>query len=197
MGFEVEVKYRTDDHAGLLARLRALGAEAEAEVTQEDAYLGHPARDFGQTNEALRIRRIGESNRVTYKGPRRGGPTKTREEIELGFDAGGPAFEQLLRMFTNLGFRPVAVVRKSRTPFHLEYRGRRVEVALDVAEGLGNFAEVEALAASEDDLAAAQAAVLELSRELGLSEVEPRSYLRMHLERGARPGDPVEFASGS
>src|SRR3954466_6244760 len=112
MSFEVEVKYRTVDHARLVERLTALGAEAEAEVTQEDAYLGHPSRDFGQTNEALRIRRIGESNRVTYKGPRRGGPTKPREEIELGFDAGDPAFEQLLRMFTNLGFRPVTVVRK-------------------------------------------------------------------------------------
>src|SRR3954451_6553554 len=123
MSFEVEVKYRTADHAPLVERLLALGAEADAEVTHEDAYIGHPARDFGQTNEALRIRRIGESNRVTYKGPRRGGATKTREEIELGFDAGGPAFEQLLRMFINLGFRPVAVVRKSRTPLHLEYRG--------------------------------------------------------------------------
>src|SRR5687768_6575525 len=107
MSFEVEVKYRTDDHAGLVERLRGLGAEADAEVTQEDAYLGHPARDFARTNEAFRIRRIGASNRVTYKGPRRDGPTKTREEIEIGFDEGEPAFEQMRRLLMNLGFRPV------------------------------------------------------------------------------------------
>src|SRR5262249_28065243 len=52
MSFEVEVKYRTNDHAGLEARLLALGAAGDPAVTQEDDYLGHPARDFAVTNEA-------------------------------------------------------------------------------------------------------------------------------------------------
>ena len=50
---------------------------------------------------------------------------------------------------------------------------------------MGDFAEVEALAGG-DDLAEAQAAVLGLARELGLDRVEPRSYLRMILERDGR-----------
>ena len=41
------------------------------------------------------------------------------------------------------------------------------------------FVEVEAIAQGEDDLAPAQAAVLDLAVELDLGEVEPRSYLRM------------------
>jgi hypothetical protein len=38
------------------------------------------------------------------------------------------------------------------------------------------------LAATKSELPAAQAAVLALAQELGLTEVEPRSYLRMLLE---------------
>jgi adenylate cyclase class 2 len=131
---------------------------------------------------------VGESNRVTYKGPRRDGPTKTREEIELPLGEGAENFEQWRKLFENLGFRPVAVVRKVRRSFHLTVQGRPIEVALDEAEGIGAFAEVEAIARDDSDLPAAQAAVLELAQSLGLSEVEPRSYLRMALERSENRG---------
>jgi adenylate cyclase class 2 len=81
----------------------------------------------------------------------------------------------------------VASVRKVRRAFHLVREGRAMEVVLDRAEGLGDFAEVEALAEGEG-LASAQAAVLGLAKELGLERVEPRSYLRMILERDGRIG---------
>jgi adenylate cyclase class 2 len=189
MSFEVEVKFRATSHERLARRLIELGAQPAAEIMQEDAYLAHPVRDFGQTNEALRIRRIGEANRITYKGPRRSGPTKTREEIEIEFTHGPEAYEQLSRLFVNLGFKPVAVIRKRRQTFHLTYHDLEVEVGLDVAEGLGEFAEVEAIANTETDLAAAQSAVLELAQLLGLTEVEPRSYLRMYLEKRGNTTD--------
>ena len=194
MGYEVEVKYRLVDHDQLEHRLVERGAAREPVITQEDVYLSHPSRDFAASNEALRIRRIGNENRITYKGPRLTGPTKTREEIEISVTSGEGAFNQLLRLFENLGFRPVATVRKSRTTFHLNHDGQAVEIVLDRAAGLGNFAEIEALAATESDLPAAQTAVLALAQELGLTEVEPRSYLRMFLElehdqtRAGRPG---------
>ena len=182
MGYEVEVKYRLVDHDRLTERLAQRGAGRAPNLDQEDVYLSHPSRDFAVTNEALRIRRVGDENRVTYKGPRRSGPTKTREEIEICLSSGAEAFAQLLRLFTNLGFGPVATIRKSRTPFHLTQSGLAIEVALDRAVGLGDFAEIETLAATESELPAAQAAVLALADELGLTEVEPRSYLRMSLE---------------
>jgi adenylate cyclase class 2 len=190
MGYEVEVKYRTGAHDDLAARLAALGAADGGTIAQEDAYLSHPARDFAQTNEALRLRRVGEENRVTYKGPRRAGPTKTREEIELPLGDGAETFARWLKLFENLGFRPVAVIRKVRRTFGLSFRDRPIEVVLDEAEEIGTFAEVEAIADAEDDLPAAQAAVLGLAAALGLSEtqVEPRSYLRMALELRAAAG---------
>jgi adenylate cyclase, class 2 len=204
MGYEVEVKYRLVDHDQLERRLAERGAAREPVITQEDVYLSHPSRDFAVSNEALRIRRIGVENRITYKGPRLSGPTKTREEIEIAVTSGEGAFSQLVRLFENLGFRPVATVRKSRTPFHLNREGLAVEVVLDRAVGLGDFAEIEALAATKSELPAAQAAVLALAQELGLTEVEPRSYLRMLLEpdkaREAPPpasGSTIGHASGS
>jgi adenylate cyclase class 2 len=193
MGFEVEMKFRTGaSHAELAQRLAAMGGVAGPVQDQEDIYLSHPARDFARTGEALRVRREGSSNRLTYKGPRHAGPTKTREEIEIAFASGADELEKMQRFWQALGFKPVAVLRKRRQPFHLNCGGRAVEVVLDVAEDLGAFAEVEALASDAADLPAAQAAVLDLARVLGLSEVEPRSYLRMALERrGQVAGAPA------
>jgi adenylate cyclase, class 2 len=182
MGYEVEVKYRSVDHGLLGQRLTALGASQVGSVGQVDVYLKHPARDFATTNEAFRVRSIGEENRITYKGPRRPGPTKTREEIEIRFADGEEATRQLLDLFKLLGFVPAATIRKTRTSFLLNRAGHSLEVVLDRADGLGDFAEVETLASSEPELPAAQSAVLALAAELGLTEPEPRSYLRMALE---------------
>ncbi|HWE37443.1 MAG TPA: class IV adenylate cyclase [Isosphaeraceae bacterium] len=186
MGFEVENKFRVADHGGLRRRLAEWGAEAGPAVEQEDVYLAHPARDFAATDEALRLRRLGDENRITYKGPKRGGPAKTREEVEVPFADGPGALADMARVFEALGFRPVATIRKSRTSYHLERDGRPIEVALDLADGLGAFAEVEALAADEADLADAQRAVTTLAEALGLTDLEPRSYLRMGLEAARR-----------
>jgi adenylate cyclase class 2 len=182
MGFEVEVKYRSVDHEMLARRLAQLGALRAGSVVQVDIYLVHPARDFALSNEAFRVRSIGTENWITYKGPRRPGPTKTREEIEIQFGDGKQTTEALLRLFELLGFRPAATIRKERTSFRLHRSGRTLLIALDRAEGLGAFTEIETIAASEPDLPAAQAAVLALAAELALTEVEPRSYLRMVLE---------------
>jgi adenylate cyclase class 2 len=186
MGYEVEVKYRLADRGLLVERLVERGAVPSSTMPQEDVYLAHPSRDFAQTHEALRIRRIGSENRITYKGPRLSGPTKTREEIEITFATGDVALEQLRRLFENLGFRPIGTVRKSRTLFELTEGGQRLEIAVDLAEGLGDFAEIETQAQSAADLPAAQAAVLAVAAQLGLTEVEPRTYLRMILETQGR-----------
>ena len=182
MSFEVEVKYRSVDHDRLRGLLVESGAREARAVEQQDIYLHHPARDFAQTHEALRLRRIGAENRVTYKGPRFPGPTKTREEIEISFDAGEASFRDLARLFENLGFRPVATVRKRRSTFHLSRPPHEIEISLDRADGLGDFAEIEAIASDDAALPSAQAAVLALAAQLGLDQVEPRSYLRMVLE---------------
>ncbi|MEO6812208.1 MAG: class IV adenylate cyclase, partial [Isosphaeraceae bacterium] len=88
MGYEVEIKFRVPDHDALVRRLAELGVAPGPPIEQEDAYLAHPGRNFAKSDEALRLRRVGTQNRITYKGPKRGGPTKTREEIEVPFADG-------------------------------------------------------------------------------------------------------------
>ena len=191
MGFEVELKFRVADPADLQRRLADRGGAAEAAVDHADLYLAHPARDFAATGEALRIRGEGALNRITYKGSKRLGPTKTREEIEVDFAAGLEPRADLQRVFERLGFTVVATVRKRRTSYHLDVGGRALTVVVDQVEALGDYAEVETLVAAEADLPAAQAAVVGLAHELGLTEVEPRSYLRMVLEKsGQLPRNP-------
>jgi adenylate cyclase class 2 len=189
MRFEVEQKFRAGSLDQVAERLARMGASAGQALEQEDSYLGHPCRDFAQTNEALRLRWVGGSSAITYKGPKREGPTKTREEVELPFAGGPEALDGARRVLEALGFRPVYVVRKVRTPYHLTEQGRPIEVALDVVEGPGSFVEVETIAEGDDDLPAAQRAVTDLARSLGLSSPEPRSYLRMALERRAAAAD--------
>jgi adenylate cyclase, class 2 len=186
MSFEVEVKYRDVDHDRLARKIAELGAEPTGKVDQEDLYLNHPSRDFAVTHEAFRIRRIGDENRITYKGPKHAGPTKTREEIEIPFAEGPDQLEKLVQLFETLGFRSVATIRKQRESFRLRVEEHDLEIALDRAENLGDFAEIEAIAADAADLPRAQDAVLELAKTLDLTEVEPRSYLRMHLENAMR-----------
>jgi adenylate cyclase class 2 len=183
MSYEVEVKYRAVDHERLYRLLRERGASEDAPAEQEDVYLSHPSRDFARTNEAFRLRRDDGGNRITYKGPKLPGPTKTREEIEIATAAGEESFHNLTRLFENLGFRPVAAIRKRRTLFHLGGPPHPIEIALDRVHGLGDFAEIETITSSEAELPAAQAAVLALAAQLGLDQLEPRSYLRMALER--------------
>ena len=186
MGFEVEVKFRVIDPSDLERRLTDRGASKVAPVDHEDLYFAHPSRDFASTGEAFRIRGEGVANQITYKGPKRAGPTKTREEIELSFADGIDSRGELRTVFERLGFSVVTTVRKRRTSYRLIVDGRELTVVVDHAETLGDFAEVETLVDGESDLPAAQNAVLGLARDLGLTEVEPRSYLRMVLENSGK-----------
>lgn len=184
MGYEVEIKYHVKNRSELEARLAGLGVVPEATVQQEDVYLVHPCRDFAATGEAFRLRREDESLCFTYKGRRLEGPTKTREEIEVPVGGQEPGSrEDLVRLLDRLGFRALLAVRKTRTVYRLCREGLALNVALDEAEGLGVFAEVETLANGPDDLPQSRAQVAAMAHDLGLTHVEPRSYLRMMLDR--------------
>lgn len=182
---EVEVKYRVDDPVALAARLTAIGSARAGEAVEADHYFNAPDRDFRATGEAFRLRRVGDANRFTYKGPKREGPTKTRTEIELGVEPGDAGAAVAERLLLSLGYRPVAVVRKARTTYELTRGGFDLVVCVDVADRVGTFAEVEVVC-DEARFAGAQSAVLSLAAELGLTDPEPRSYLGMLLEAEGR-----------
>jgi adenylate cyclase class 2 len=178
---EIEMKFPVADVAGLLQRIAGLGAQPEAPVQEADHYFNAPDRDFAKTDEALRLRRIGESNFVTYKGPKIDKQTKTRKEIEVPLGHGAVNAERFCDLLVHLGYKPVAVVRKRRRPYRLERDGFALEICLDEVEQVGRFAELE-IVASEDKLEAARNTLMKLAGELGLSQSERRSYLEMLLQ---------------
>jgi adenylate cyclase class 2 len=187
MSYEVEMKFRLRDADAvnvLRQRLVSFKAEPDEPLDQRDIYFAHPSRDFAQTDEAFRLRCVGEENFLTYKGPLLDEVAKTRHEIEVATAAGATAREQLLEMLTRLGFRPVREVLKSREPFHLRWQDRELEVVLDNVRELGWFVELEIIA-EESDRDAAREVLFSLAQILGLGKSERRSYLRLLLEKAA------------
>lgn len=182
MAIEVEQKFKSLDPKALNHRLSAFNTGPRETIVQIDRYFAHPNRDFAQTDEALRLRRTGSHNYITYKGPKLDRTTKSRREIELRLpddDAGANDSAELLLA---LGFSPVLEVRKRRTHFMVQWQDRSVEVALDEVEGLGSFVELEIIA-EPSDLDAARAVLAGLAAELGLANSERRSYLELLIEQ--------------
>jgi adenylate cyclase, class 2 len=179
---EVEVKFPVSDLAAIEMRLKVLGATPERNRVETDYYFNAPDRDFASTDEALRLRRIGPANFVTYKGPKTDKTTKTRLEIEVALAEGDEAVEKFKRLLASLGYRPVAQVEKQRQIYSLDRGGFAIEICLDQVRDVGAFVEIETQA---PDTAVEQArqAVLRLARELELETQERRSYLELLLGR--------------
>jgi adenylate cyclase, class 2 len=178
MTYEVEMKFPVADMAGLEARLAELGASMAAGQLELDVYFAHPARDFARTDEALRIRRKGPANFITYKGPKIDAVTKTRREIDLGLPPGEETARAWTGLLEALGFAEAGEVCKLRRKAHVDWQGRRVEISLDEVERLGTFAELE-LVVEPEGVEAAKACIASLAGVLGLEGSERRSYLEL------------------
>jgi adenylate cyclase class 2 len=178
---EVEMKFPVADFSPLERKLAARGARPLKSRREEDHYFNAPDRDFARTDEALRLRRVGSANFLTYKGPKQDPQTKTRTEIEVPLAPGQEAAEAMTQLVAHLGYRPVAVVLKTRRVFRKNKEGFDLEICLDEVTDVGRFAELEILA-PDDRLEAARKVLLAEAAELGLSDSERRSYLELLLE---------------
>lgn len=179
---EVEFKFREVDLPTVEKQLAGLGAVPEGIREEVDLYFAHPARDFSQTDEALRIRRIGDRNWITYKGPKIDTVSKTRDEIELPLTDGREAWERWKTLLERLGFQPVRQVAKRRKRFRLGWEGWTVEISLDEVVDLGAFVELE-IVCEHEKMAVAREALTRLAAKLGLRTSERRSYLELLLQK--------------
>ncbi|TWU21943.1 CYTH domain protein [Bythopirellula polymerisocia] len=191
MHIEVEQKYRVASHAPTVAALGAWDVTLGEPVEQIDCYYRHPQRDFAQTDEAFRLRTVGNQNFMTYKGPKLDQTTKTRREEEVRVADGPAARQSCEEILRHLSFEPVATVTKHRITCHLKRDGFDVEVALDQIKELGPFVEIEiavpvsreAERSEAERVAAANRVLANLANEMGLSDVERRSYLELLLAK--------------
>jgi adenylate cyclase class 2 len=178
---EIEMKFRAANWDTARAALAAWGASPPVLRREADHYFNAPDRDFAATNEALRLRVVDGRGTLTYKGPRQPGRAKTRREIEVPLDADAEAVHHMTALMAGLGYKPVAVVNKQRETRTFLRGGFEFTACFDEVDRVGKFIEIEVLT-PETERNEAEIVLLEVCQALGLSNPEPRSYLRMFLE---------------
>jgi adenylate cyclase class 2 len=181
MPYEVELKFPVPNLPAFAKRLTDLAIPISRAEEEIDVYFAHPLRDFARTDEALRLRRKGDANYITYKGPKIDTTTKTRREIELPLGPGAESLASWTALLEAVGFRPAGEVHKSRRKAAIPWQGCRVEASLDEVEGLGTFVEFE-LVAEQSEVEAAKACIQSLAQSFGLTQGERRSYLELLLK---------------
>ena len=172
---EVELKVKIPSLGPVREHLERKHAQSGGNVHEHDIYYNAPHRDFGQTDEAVRVRYTDDHAVVTYKGPKiKKFGLKAREELNFAVES-GETFETML---DRLGFTRTLEVNKWRET----YRIGAASVSLDTVDGLGTFAEIEVIAEDETDNPTDQ--IERIAKEIGVNG-EPilESYLEMLLKK--------------
>jgi len=174
---EVEVKARVDDPKQLERSIIELGATPIGIDTQTDTYFNAEDRDFGKTDEALRIRVQDGKSFLTYKGPKLDKISKTRKEVEVKII--DP--KNMGQILTLLGFLPVSTVIKKRKNFRIG----DFFIALDEVRDLGNFIEIEISVNDAKNSDEKVQSIFKFMEKLGISRelTIRKSYLEMILEK--------------
>ncbi len=141
MPTEIEAKIRCPDHPAMRAHLERAGAVYLKKVMETNIFFDRAHDPLLAGDKGLRLRinhNLDDDSQtfiITYKGPRRPGPLKTREEIELHVNDSQSAQAMLER----LGFTPTLTFAKKRETWTLA----DCTVELDELPHLGTFLEVE------------------------------------------------------
>ncbi len=173
---EVEVKAIVKDFDEVRKKLTQIGAIKMKTEYQSDIYYNAPHKDFGETDEALRIRKIPENGKtrviLTYKGAKLDNISKTRKEIEVDVSDA----ENTSLILENLNFRKAASVKKNRDIYHI----KEFIITLDTVQDVGTYVEIETEANEDEDTSASIQKIYDIYKQLGIEEgFERRSYLEL------------------
>jgi len=142
MALEIEAKIKVDSLAPFRTMLPGLGAKLGGEYLETNAIFDTEDHSLQAADKGLRVRAARnqadntEQCTVTYKGPRRPGALKTRDETEISVGD----FKKAVELLEVLSFMQVLSFEKKRQTWHFE--GCKVE--LDELPGnLGLYIEIE------------------------------------------------------
>lgn len=141
MPLEIEAKMRAPDLDLVRAKLRAVGAARVGVVAETNRFYDTPDGRLGKADQGLRLRtnadvETGQATHVvTYKGKRRPGKFKTREELEFATDDPTATAE----VFDRLGYALEFSFEKRRESWTLD----DCKIELDELPKIGTFVEVE------------------------------------------------------
>lgn len=165
---EIEIKAYCNDLDKVKEKLVDLGAVFQKNENENDMYFNHPCKDFGETDEALRIRTVDNLHILTYKGPKLSKSSKARVEQETVIED----VRSLNIILQNLGFVESGQVEKSRDYYSFE----GIDICLDRIKSLGDFVELEL---KGDNIEVVEKKLYDLAEKLTLSKFERRSYLEL------------------
>ena len=177
---EIEIKLALPENLTEIRRkLREEGfGVSKKRVHEMNVVFDTPQDVLRQTGKLLRLRHVGKSSTLTFKGPPKPGKHKSREELETDLPD-GPGFERIL---SRIGYNPTFRYEKFRT--ELERIGEKGVVTLDETP-IGNFLEIEGAPRWIDRTA----------KTLGFSPRQyiTKSYGSLYLDycnaRGVQPAD--------
>ena len=175
---EIELKVKVPSLDPVREHLVRKNAQSCGKVHEHDIYYNAPHRDFGKTDEAVRVRYTHDRAVVTYKGPKiKKFGLKAREELNFAVES-GDTFEKML---DRLGFTKTLEVNKWRETYKLG----TASVSLDSVDDLGTFAEIEVITENETDNPTTQ--IEKIAKEIGvIGKPILESYLEMLLAKNVQ-----------
>jgi len=193
---EVEIKVKISDPNLIRKKFDNFNGIYKLSLHHEDTYFNMPKglRDFKQTDEALRLRKSTEFDRVnkelaqkinyfiTYKGKKIDKTTKTREEIEVKIDE----IEAMKNLLKLLGFQEVFTVIKERELYDFKFKDTRIEALIDYIPILEqHFVEVELITESYDDVDENKEILFQFLENFGIKKQESvrKSYLELIADK--------------
>jgi adenylate cyclase, class 2 len=141
---EVEIKFAIHDLDALRARLQEIGFREKTTRTHEMNTLYDHLGRLRSRGEVLRIRKYGETWKVTHKSKGSSARHKTREELETKVADG----ETLSQIFEAIGYKPSFRYEKFRS----EWTDGSGDVVLDETP-IGNLGEIEGTPEWIDEIA--------------------------------------------
>ena len=131
---EVEIKFLIHDLEGLRTKLQAVGFKEVTPRTHELNTLYDHLGRLRRRGEVLRIRKYGDTWKVTHKSKGKDTRHKTRRELETRVADG----ETLDQVFKAIGYEPRFIYEKFRS----EWSDNNGHVVLDETP-IGNIGEIE------------------------------------------------------
>lgn len=167
---ETEAKLRVSSLSEIEGKVKELDGEFAGEYRQVDSYFDDGEGRLFSQDKGLRIRKEvdnksgGEKNFLTWKGAKKTGEYKTREEIELRIGSD----RDMAKILTALGYENRLKVSKVRRLWRIE----GCSLCLDKVDGLGEFVEIEC-----DN----SRIIAELQKKLGLGQLKhiEKTYAEM------------------
>lgn len=170
---EVKIKLEADELDPIRRRIADLGFKQISPRTREENILFDLASgDLKMSGCALRLRRYGSKNLVTYKGKVQDDPhLKVREEVETLVDD----FDSMRRILEAVGLKPGFEYGKFREKYLLQRPEENIEICLDETP-FGFYAEIEG----------SREAIVEIAEKLGWGKERfvRKNYVDIYREQG-------------